>query len=36
MKVKNKKGFILLYFFEWSPGIWNLCADVSEHSVPSS
>jgi len=22
--------------FGWFPGIWILCADVSEHSVPSS
>jgi len=22
--------------FGWLPGVWNLYADVSEHSVPSS
>jgi len=35
---RNFAVFWMLHFFSfrWIPGVWILCVDVSEHSVPSS
>jgi hypothetical protein len=35
-KLKKQAVCCYILYFGWFPGVWILCADVSEHSVPSS